>query len=113
MSAQVEKTVFFLGGTGYVGSAVLSRFLALETKHTYNVLTRSEEKAKLIEQLRPGQVKGVQGTHQDLELIEKLASESDIVVNCADSDDVSRRVHGNPARPPPSRLADLVVLFLF
>jgi nucleoside-diphosphate-sugar epimerase len=89
MSAQTEKTVLFLGGTGYVGSAVLSRFLALEAKHTYSVLTRSEEKAKLIDQLRPGQVKAVQGTHQDLELIEKLASDSDIVVNCADSDDVS------------------------
>jgi len=89
MSAQAEKTVFFLGGTGYVGSAVLSRFLALETKHQYTVLTRSEEKAKLIEQIRPGQVKAVQGNHQDLELIEKLASENDITFNCADSDDVS------------------------
>lgn len=86
MSAQSQ--VLFLGGTGYLGSAVLSRFLALETKHQFTVLTRSEEKAKLIDQIRPGQVKAVQGTHQDLDLIEKLASENDITFNCADSDDL-------------------------
>jgi nucleoside-diphosphate-sugar epimerase len=79
-----------MAGTGYVGSAVLSRFLALETKHQYTVMTRSEEKAKLIDQLRPGQVKSVQGSHQDLDLIEKLASENDITFNCADSDDVGQ-----------------------
>jgi nucleoside-diphosphate-sugar epimerase len=89
MSAQAQKSIFLLGGTGYLGSAVLSKFLTLNAQHTYTVLTRSEEKAKMIDDLLPGRVKAAQGSHQDLDLIEKLASENDITFNCADSDDVS------------------------
>jgi nucleoside-diphosphate-sugar epimerase len=88
MSAQAQKSIFLLGGTGYLGSAVLSKFLTLNAQHTYTVLTRSEEKAKMIDDLLPGRVKAAQGSHQDLDLIEKLASENDITFNCADSDDV-------------------------
>jgi nucleoside-diphosphate-sugar epimerase len=84
-----QKSVLFLGGTGYLGSAVLSRMLEVCPDHSYTVLTRSDEKAKLISELRPDQVKAVTGTHQDLELMESLASEHDITYNCADSDDVS------------------------
>lgn len=82
------KHVLFLGATGYVGAAVLSKLIALPNNFTYTCMTRSEDKAKKLESLRDGRIKGVVGTFEDAELIEKLASEADITFNCADSDDV-------------------------
>ncbi|KAJ9111212.1 hypothetical protein QFC22_006587 [Naganishia vaughanmartiniae] len=80
-----QKSVFFLGGTGYIGSAVLSKLLQHTNPSQITVLTRSQEKLEKIDQL-DSRVKGVKGDLQDLTLLEDLASQHDIVFNTADAD---------------------------
>ncbi|KAJ9097233.1 hypothetical protein QFC21_004902 [Naganishia friedmannii] len=88
MSALVEnKTVFFIGGTGYIGSAVLSKLLKYKTQYPITALTRSEEKLELLNKLEDN-VKGLHGSLTDLDLLEEQASKHDIVFNTADADNV-------------------------
>ena len=63
---------------GYLGGSVLARLLEHPTASSYEItaLVRSEDKAK---KLAPFGVKTAIGTIQDLELLEKLASEAHIV----------------------------------
>jgi hypothetical protein len=62
--------------------------LALETPYPITALTRSKDKAELVDNLRP-HVKAVVGTMQDLDLLEEQASKHDITINTANADDVS------------------------
>jgi len=80
-------SIFFIGITGYIGSSVANRLLALETPFPITALTRSKDKAELINNLRP-HVKAVVGTLEDLDLLEEQASKHDITINTADADNL-------------------------
>ncbi|KIK96926.1 hypothetical protein PAXRUDRAFT_825456 [Paxillus rubicundulus Ve08.2h10] len=78
--------IFLTGPTGYIGGSVLSALLRhprLEEFHT-KVLVRSAEKASRFTSVP---VEPVIGSYADTDLLTKLASESDVVITCADSDD--------------------------
>ena len=64
---------------GYIGGSVLLRFLNRPDFRSLEitVLVRSHEKA---EKLRTLGVNAVVGSHSDLPLLEKLASEADVVI---------------------------------
>ncbi|KAJ6523495.1 hypothetical protein DFH09DRAFT_1096607 [Mycena vulgaris] len=82
------KTQFFLtGATGYVGGSILTRFLAHPHADTFHftVLVRNPEKAAKFEEMG---VRAVVGSHSDAQLVQKLASEADVVIAAADCDDL-------------------------
>ncbi|KAJ7106246.1 hypothetical protein C8R44DRAFT_942107 [Mycena epipterygia] len=83
-----NKTKFFLSGaTGYIGGAVLARFL----KHPdaanfdFTLLVRDAKKA---DAFRAMGFNTVVGSLADEDLLERLASEADVVIATADCDDV-------------------------
>ncbi|KAJ7593067.1 NAD-binding protein [Mycena floridula] len=83
------KTKFFLTGvTGYIGATVLQRFLEHKdaANFEFSALVRSAEKAEKFKS--EFGVNAVVGSLSDLELVEKLASEADVVVATADADDL-------------------------
>ena len=68
--------------TGYIGGAVLGRLLAnkaAESKYQFTVLTRSEEKARILRGLG---VVPVVGSLDDLDMLQRIASKSDVVIEC-------------------------------
>ncbi|KAG6864529.1 hypothetical protein C0991_008930 [Blastosporella zonata] len=77
--------IFFTGATGYIGGSVLARFLTHSdiASHKITLLVRSPEKAAKFAAFG---VKTVVGSQTDIDLVEKLASEADVVVSTADSD---------------------------
>ncbi|KAF7336223.1 hypothetical protein MVEN_02170100 [Mycena venus] len=82
------KTNFFLtGATGYIGGSVLTRFLEHPHAGTFQftVLVRDPKKAEKFKELG---VNAVVGSHTDAALVEKLASEADVVIATADCDDL-------------------------
>lgn len=97
--SQKPKSLLFLGVTGYIGSAALDALLPrLPGANITRVvcLTRRADTIKAgLESYRPKgveqgvEIKAVQGSLTDHELLERLASEADVVVNTADADDVS------------------------
>ncbi|GHJ86682.1 hypothetical protein NliqN6_3084 [Naganishia liquefaciens] len=88
MSALIEdKTIFFLGATGYIGSAVFSKLLQYKKQYPITALSRSDEKVELLNKLRDN-VKGLKGSLSDLDLLEEQASKHDIIFNTADADDL-------------------------
>ncbi|KAJ1333217.1 NAD-dependent epimerase/dehydratase family protein [Microdochium nivale] len=80
-----SKTVFYIG-PGFIGSEVLQHLIT-EGYHV-TVLTRSELAANTLRERFGSNVKTVQGTLADAELITKHASESDIVIHTATADDL-------------------------
>ncbi|KAJ7315727.1 NAD(P)-binding protein [Mycena albidolilacea] len=82
------KTNFFLtGATGYIGGSVLARFLAHPHAgmFQFTVLVRDHNKAEKLKELG---VNAVVGSHTDAALVERLASEADVVIAAADVDDL-------------------------
>ncbi|KAJ7593880.1 NAD-binding protein [Mycena floridula] len=79
--------VFMTGVTGYIGGAVLQRFLSSPYFSSMNVtaLLRSSEKA---DKLQKYGVNAIVGSLKDLALVENLASLADVVFAMADCDDV-------------------------
>ncbi|KAF5336566.1 hypothetical protein D9611_006508 [Ephemerocybe angulata] len=82
-----KLNILFTGATGYIGGEVFAKLLDHPKFSTFNItaLVRSPEKA---EKLRALQVQVVVGSHSDEPLMEKLASEADIVIATADADNV-------------------------
>ncbi|THU80752.1 NAD(P)-binding protein [Dendrothele bispora CBS 962.96] len=75
--------VLFFGATGYVGGCALTKiFLDRKGDEEVTVLARNPQKAEKLEKYG---VKTVIGDLRNAELVEKLVSESDIVINIADS----------------------------
>ncbi|KAG6868177.1 hypothetical protein C0993_006613 [Termitomyces sp. T159_Od127] len=76
---------FILGATGYIGGTVLTRFLERSdiTSSKITALVRSPEKAAIFASFG---INAVIGSHTDGQLVEKLASEADVVVSMADAD---------------------------
>ncbi|KAJ7193548.1 NAD-binding protein [Mycena pura] len=82
------KTKFLLtGATGYIGGSVLNRFLGHPQADSFHftVLVRDPKKA---ESFRHMGMTAVVGSHSDAPLVEKLASEVDVVIATADCDDL-------------------------
>ena len=86
--APIQPTrVFIIGGTGYVGATVTGQLLASDpdkTKYSIRSLCRSPEKAE--KDLVPLGIVPVHGTLDDLALLEKEASNADVVLSIADCD---------------------------
>ncbi|KAK7460538.1 hypothetical protein VKT23_009259 [Stygiomarasmius scandens] len=83
----VSPKILYLGATGYAGGCALTKlFLDRKSDEEVTVLVRSAEKA---EKFKKYGVLPVVGSLEDAQLVEKLASESDIVINIADSWDVN------------------------
>ncbi|RDB19487.1 Uncharacterized protein C2A9.02 [Hypsizygus marmoreus] len=82
-----KSNILLTGATGYLGGSVLIRLLNHPDIASVNItaLVRSPEKA---EKLKPLGVNAVLGSHSDLALLEKLASESDVVIAMADADNI-------------------------
>ncbi|KAJ7581763.1 hypothetical protein C8J56DRAFT_251361 [Mycena floridula] len=83
-----KLNIFITGATGYVGGTVLSRLLEHVNvdEFTITALVRSEDKAKVLENLT--KVKAVVGSHKDVELVENLASQADIILSLASAGDL-------------------------
>ncbi|KAL0061739.1 hypothetical protein AAF712_011412 [Marasmius tenuissimus] len=88
--SQYHKLVVLItGATGYIGGSVLSRLLSLPNAHSkyeFRAIVRNADKAKILEE-KFG-VKAIVGSHSDQGLMEKEASEADVVLAMADCDDV-------------------------
>ncbi|KAK6339997.1 hypothetical protein TWF730_001773 [Orbilia blumenaviensis] len=99
MSGEVPITipklkVFLTGGTGYIGGAVLTTLLRspdlevttlVRSESAIQTLTSPVTNPKFFTGSTP---KCVLGSLSDTELLRRLASESDIVVNCAAANDL-------------------------
>ncbi|RKK72121.1 hypothetical protein BFJ69_g10384 [Fusarium oxysporum] len=80
------KSVFITGTTGFIGG---DAFYALHKAHPdwkYTILVRSEDKGKDVQKQYPD-VKLAIGSLDDSKVIEKAASDADIVIHTADSSD--------------------------
>ncbi|KAF9220841.1 NAD(P)-binding protein [Gyrodon lividus] len=84
---KTKSQVFITGATGYIGGAVLARLLEHHTFPTSEItaLIRKADKVPAFESIG---IKTVLGSHSDVELLEKQASQSDVVFACADADNV-------------------------
>ncbi|KAG6820934.1 hypothetical protein H0H93_009170 [Arthromyces matolae] len=80
-----KTNIFILGATGYIGGSVLARFLDRSDASALYItaLVRSPEKAEKLNKLG---VHAVVGSHVNSSLVEKLASEADVVLSIADCD---------------------------
>ncbi|EJD55409.1 NAD(P)-binding protein [Auricularia subglabra TFB-10046 SS5] len=85
MSSTTRK-VFFLGATGYIGGAAFVRIHELFPDFEYTAIVRNPRDNDKIK--AAGFTRVVQGSHSDLELIEKEVANSDITIACADADDM-------------------------
>jgi nucleoside-diphosphate-sugar epimerase len=74
------NTIVHISNIGYIGGTVLSRFLAHPKASSFviNALVRSPEKAG---KLKAFGVTPVVGSLSDLQIIEKFASEADVVLS--------------------------------
>lgn len=79
------QSVFVLGATGYIGGSILVGIQQRYPEFNYTALVRNPKDNPALEAIG---VRVLQGSHSDLELIEKVAAQHDIVVNCADADDL-------------------------
>ncbi|KAI0783990.1 hypothetical protein BC629DRAFT_541283 [Irpex lacteus] len=84
----MSKTpILFLGATGYIGGAVLSRLLSHPSREHFDIiaLVRSSDKAKKLEEFG---IKTVVGSFKDAPLVEQLAENAHVIFSTADSDDL-------------------------
>ncbi|KAK7679032.1 hypothetical protein QCA50_017976 [Cerrena zonata] len=79
--------IFILGATGYIGGCILSRLLAHPEHETFAItaFVRSAEKS---EKLKSFGINVVQGSTDDREKVEVLASQAHVVFSTASSNDV-------------------------
>ncbi|RDW69593.1 hypothetical protein BP6252_08613 [Coleophoma cylindrospora] len=74
------------GATGYIGGDILYELYNAHPDYEYTALVRDSERGALVAAAFP-KIKLIYGTLDDLEVIEKAASEADIVVHTADASD--------------------------
>ncbi|KAJ7048770.1 hypothetical protein C8F01DRAFT_1188479 [Mycena amicta] len=84
-----EKTILFIGATGYIGGTVLWKLLQLlkssDESTKIVALVRDPDKAQ---KLKAFGVDVVQGDTSDVGLLERLAKDADVVFSLAESDNV-------------------------
>ncbi|KAL0564750.1 hypothetical protein V5O48_017288, partial [Marasmius crinis-equi] len=85
MSEKVK--VLVTGITGYIGGAVVNRFLARPDASSFDIraIVRSPEKA---EKLKAFGITPIVGSHNDENVMLKAASEVDVIITMADVDDL-------------------------
>ncbi|KAF5676905.1 nucleoside diphosphate sugar epimerase [Fusarium heterosporum] len=81
-----SKNVFVTGTTGYIGGDAFYALNKANPSWNYTILVRSEEKGKAVQKQYP-KVKLAIGSLDDSDVIEKAASEADIVIHTAESSD--------------------------
>ncbi|RDW80711.1 hypothetical protein BP5796_05409 [Coleophoma crateriformis] len=74
------------GATGYIGGDILHELDNAHPDYEYTALVRDSERGALVAAAFP-KIKLIYGTLDDVEVIEKAASEADIVVHTADASD--------------------------
>ncbi|KAK7934913.1 hypothetical protein PG985_000408 [Apiospora marii] len=74
--------IFFIGGTGHVGGAVLHKVVEKHPNASVIVLVRDDRKAERLVSKYP-QVKPLIGDLESFDLIEAASREADIVINAA------------------------------
>ncbi|EXF79448.1 hypothetical protein CFIO01_06038 [Colletotrichum fioriniae PJ7] len=74
--------IFFVGGTGHIGGAVLDQLLQKHANANVKVLVRDESKATRLVKAYP-QIETVIGDAGDFEILEKCSQAADIVINTA------------------------------
>ena len=78
--------MLFLGSTGYAGAALLQAVLrSSNVPAVIYTITRNPEKAARLNDVHPA-IRAVHGDFSDTELITALATQSDVIVEAADSD---------------------------
>ncbi|KAG8906512.1 hypothetical protein FRB99_006732 [Tulasnella sp. 403] len=85
MASLSQKSVYVLGATGYIGGSVLVGFKQRYPEFSYTATVRNPKDIPALEAVG---VKVIQASHQGVDVIEKIAYGHDIVVNCADADDL-------------------------
>ncbi|THU98280.1 NAD-binding protein [Dendrothele bispora CBS 962.96] len=82
-----KTKVLITGITGYIGGSVFCRLMQRPdfSSFDFRAIVRSTEKA---EKLKTFGVTPIVGSHSDIELMSKAASEVDMVIATADSDDL-------------------------
>ena len=76
--------------SGYIGAAVTSRLLEHSTPNLkFSALVRSQDKADKLKSVLNCNIEAVVGDLSDSALVEKLASDADIVLSIASSDDLA------------------------
>ena len=90
MTSPETANIFILGATGYIGGSFVSVLLdSTHPPHRLTALIRSNDKLKTFENLSTNHTNciGVQGSYEDHHLLERLASEHEVVISAADADD--------------------------
>jgi len=77
--------IFLIGATGYIGGSTLARLLKHPNRESFEItlLLRSPAKAKSFEAFG---LKTVIGSFSDVDMLERVSSESDVVFQSADAD---------------------------
>ncbi|KAJ6452317.1 hypothetical protein C8R47DRAFT_1169286 [Mycena vitilis] len=82
------QSILFIGGTGYIGGPILSRFLEKQEPNVkLTALLRSGYKAEKLRALNVRLDIAI-GSHNDAPLVEKLAADADVVFSTADCDNL-------------------------
>ncbi|KAG9123930.1 hypothetical protein FRC07_013471 [Ceratobasidium sp. 392] len=81
----VPGSIFILGATGYIGGAVFTGIRKAYPDVPVAALVRNPSNNAAIEAQG---ARVVQGSHSDYDLIQKEASKADLIINCADADDL-------------------------
>lgn len=87
MSTPTRTHIFVTGATGYIGGSVVSALLSHPKSDTFHItaLIRSPEKVALFNSVG---VTAVVGNNSDLDTLTSLASTADVVLACANADDL-------------------------
>ncbi|KAG9100589.1 hypothetical protein FS749_014342 [Ceratobasidium sp. UAMH 11750] len=79
------ESIFILGVTGYIGGAIFTGIRKAYPDVPTVALVRNPAHNDAV---KAQGARIVQGSHSDYDLIQKEASQADLVVNCADADDL-------------------------
>ncbi|KZV82339.1 NAD(P)-binding protein [Exidia glandulosa HHB12029] len=84
----MSKRVFILGTTGYIGGKLRSWTLRCWSQiyWHYTALVRNSKDFNAVQDAGADDI--LHASHSDLEKVQAAASKADIVINCADSDDL-------------------------
>ncbi|KAJ7588290.1 hypothetical protein C8J56DRAFT_890096 [Mycena floridula] len=81
--AEKKKNMLFIGGAGYIGGPIMSRFLERpDSNFNITTLVRPGPKAAKLQALTtelPVKIEVVIGSHKELDLVERLSANSDVV----------------------------------
>lgn len=86
-----KQRVLVLGATGYIGGEILFKLLKLPEFRNFEIstITRSSESASELSKLTQNRVNTIIGSLDDSSLLEEHLSNSDVVINAADVDNVN------------------------